>query len=178
MQEQLLSYEYQFVTNGNRVKGSLSRFREGLITLNQNGFSISGKAVLPMGYQIPIALGGLALMGAGLMLSAILLEYVIRVKLTEVYFWDNVHDIVVDRKKKCICLVFHEPGKPKKLIGLTLQLPKDILEHFISAVNYFLPGRIREDKIQSFSIANVALGCLGIFLLVVLTIVFLLPRGN
>jgi hypothetical protein len=178
MSEQLLSYEYRFLTDGNRVKGSLSRFREGAITLNQNGFSISGKAVLPMGYQILIALGGASLMGVGLMLSAILLEYVIRVQHAEFYFWENLDDVVIEHQKRRICLVFHEPGNPKKVTGLTLQLPQDKLEHFISVIDYFLPGKTREGKIQSFSIARVGLGCLGVFIVVFLLCILLLPHSN
>ncbi|MGC4046606.1 MAG: hypothetical protein QM758_22670 [Armatimonas sp.] len=166
MSEQVQSYEYRFLTEPIRIKGRLSTFREGNITLNQNGFSIVGRAVLPPAQQWGIALCGLLLFGVGLVLAAILVDTVIRVNKTEFYLWDNLEEVVVDHKRNRAGLVYHDPGKPRKISGLTMQLSQDSLEHFISAVNYYQPGKIREARLEGFSPTRILIALGIVFALI------------
>lgn len=180
MSEQVPSYEYRFLTEPFRVKGRLSTFREGNITLNQNGFTIIGRAVLPAIQQFGIALCGLLLFGVGLIVAAVLVDSVIRVNKTEFYLWDNLDQVVIDNRRNRASLVYHEPGNSRKVSGLTLQLSRDSLEHFISAVNYFQPGKIREGRLEGFSPTRILMA-LGIFLVLIIGLIVavtLLPHKN
>jgi hypothetical protein len=178
MSEQELEYNYPFLTDGNRVRGSLSRFRQGTITLKPGGITLDGKAVLPNILQIPIALGGMLLMGVGLMLSAILLEYVIRVQHSEVHLWENIEEVVYDKQKNRICLIFRDIDRPKRKTGLTLKLRPELVDNFLAAIDYFLPEKRRNGKVHSFSCAVVAVIFLFIFLFAIFILISVLPKGS
>jgi hypothetical protein len=129
-----------------RVKGSVSEFREGALTLTPDGVEISGKMVLPTGRRILIMVLSLFL-GVGILIAAILLEYVIRFSRVVRVPWDCVEDLVLDSPRHRACLVYHGSGDPRQVRSLAFRLPPQLFAQFVQVMGQFAPGRVREGKI-------------------------------
>jgi hypothetical protein len=131
-----------------RVKGSVSDYRDGAIHLDGIGVTIDGRAVLPEWQRLLIMLAGLA-MCVGVLITAILTEYAIRVRRTSVLPWAVVDEIVANRREQRVCVVYREPSKPDKPVSLAFRFDPGVYDHFVQVAQYLAPGKLREGKIGS-----------------------------
>jgi hypothetical protein len=134
------------VTPG-RVKGTVSDYREALITLTREDLRLEGRAVLPQETQIPLMLAGLVV-GVGPILVALLLEYAVRQPRSDYFRWDDIEEVVLEPGKQRACLVYRHPKRPNKFASLAFRLGEDY-ENFASAARQRVPEKVREGKIGS-----------------------------
>ncbi len=163
-----------------RVKGTVSDYREALITLTREDLRLEGKAVLPQETQIPLILAGFVV-GVGPLLVALILEYAVRQPRIDYFRWDDIEEIVLEPGKQRACLVYHHPKRPHKLASLAFRLGVDY-ENFATVVRQYVPQKVRDGKIGSAisPIIWVLLGLVVALLLlgIVLAIVNPAPRPS
>jgi len=139
-------YSYPLNVAQGRVKGMVSDYRSGTVTLTTEAVYLDGKAVLPSTTRTLFLLLGIVLQ-IGWLLVAILLEYAIRPQRRDTIPWDCIDDIVLEREKLRVCLVYHLPDKPKAIFSLAFKPGASYFENFGQAARYFVPNKVREDKI-------------------------------
>ncbi len=136
-------YPYLMQVGSGRVKGKVSDFREGSLMVSGAGIAIDGRAVLPGWQRALWLIPGILI---GLLIAAILLEYVVRVRKYVFVRWDYLDDVVFEPERQRVCMVYWVDGNPKLTESLVFTLP-GLLEHFEQVMTYFAPGKVRVGKI-------------------------------
>lgn len=142
-----VAYQYPMRVGLGKVRGTISDFRDGILLLSENGVTVQGKALYSTLTRLLIYIPTL-LLGIGILVIYLLLEYVYRRDLMLLLSWDNVEEFVLETRKQRVCMVYHLPGKPRKPISLafSLQIP-GMYDNFVAAARYFAPTKVREGKI-------------------------------
>jgi hypothetical protein len=143
VQKQAVSF-YSKVTPG-KVKGTVSDYREALITLAQESIRIEGRSVLPQETQIPIMILGIPV---GVLVVALILEYAVRQSRIDELRWNEIEEIVLEPHKKRACIVYQNPKKPHKFFSLAFALGENY-EDFVTSARQFVPTKVHEGKIKS-----------------------------
>ncbi|MBC8136769.1 MAG: hypothetical protein H8F28_12860 [Fibrella sp.] len=127
-------------------KDSLSDYRTGQVILDAGGCTLTGKAVLPAHIRIPILLVCLLLRG-GWLIAYLILEYAIRRDQTDRLTWNDIDVILVESRKKRVCILYRLPEKPKTRHALGLKMKDGYLEDFLRSVRTHAPDKVLESKI-------------------------------
>lgn len=115
-------------------------------------------------------LGGL-LVGLGVVLIGIILEYAIRQPRTDYFPWNDIDQVVLEPGKRRACLVYRHPKHPQKSCSLAFRLDEDY-ERFVTAVRNLAPTKVKEGKIGS-AVSPVIWGLL-IFLVALILFAFVM----
>lgn len=131
-----------------RVEGNVSDFRTGWIGLGPEGILIRGKTVPRAEIKNPILLLCFIL-GLGLIIAYIIMEYAIRLNSTLQLGWDQVKKIVIAPKSRRICLVYTAPvGRKVKTFSLAARLSQEAYDAFVQAAGAYIPDRVVEGRIR------------------------------
>jgi len=139
---------YTFTEEYRRVEGNLSDFRTGWIGLSENGIFINGKAALRAEIKTPILILAL-LVGVGIVIAYIILEYACRSNAALQLGWDQVKKIVISPKARRVCLVFSAPnysGKVK-VFSLAFRLTQPYFDSFVESSRAYAPDSVVEGRI-------------------------------
>lgn len=128
-----------------RVQGTVSDYRETRLSVSKNGVQIDGRAVLPQEQQIPIIL--VTMLFSGWLVSALVLEYAVRLNRSDFLPWQDVTEIVLQPHKQRVCLVYPNPKKPHKSFSLAMTLGPSY-DEFVSTVQRYIPEKVYEGKIK------------------------------
>ncbi len=139
-------YTYGLTVSQGRVKGMVSDYRNGFVTLTQEAVYIQGQAVLPNATRNWILIPCILLSIVVLILVYYILEYAARRPQFSRLSWGDVHEIVLEPVKGRVCLVYAEPDKPRTLFSLAFK-PGASYDNFVQAARYFAPEKVREGKI-------------------------------
>jgi len=128
-------------------KTQVSDFRSGEVVLSPEGLYVSGKAVLPAATRSAIIAGGI-LIGIGVLLIALIVEYAIRQARTDSVPWSAVENIILEPEKNRVCIVYRDPTKPKLLPqSLAFRLEPTLYQDFEATARRFAPDRTAPGKI-------------------------------
>ncbi len=167
-------YRYPMLVTPGRVRGRVSDFREGTVTLTDEGISVDGRAVLPAGQRALILLASIFV---GVLIVLILLEYAIRVARSHRLPWSCVDEIVLEPHKNRVCLAYHLPERPDSVFSLAFRLTPPLLyENFVQAARHFAPEKVREGKIAPPTPWWVFVAVIVLFFALVLFLTFYLSR--
>ncbi len=140
------AYPYKVTVTPGRVKGAVSDYRDGTVTLDQAGVLISGNRVLPAGQRALILIAS-AVLCVGVLVAAILVEYVIRLYRPLQVPWNRVDDIVLEPAKSRACLVYRPDEGSDRPQSLAFKLTPELYAHFDQVAHYLAPTKTRVGKI-------------------------------
>jgi len=127
----------------------VSDMRNGNLWFNDDGFGMSGKAVLPTEYRTPILLVCLVLR-IGVLIAYLIMEYGFRKDRQLFVPWSDVTKVVVSPMRDNACLVFNAPtfsNAKVKLTSLAFKLNPMYADAFLAAANHYVGGRVEERKL-------------------------------
>ena len=168
-----LVYPFKMKVEPGRVRGQVSDFREGMLTITPQGIHVDGKTLLPRGKRILIILLCLVLLW-GALVAAVVVEHLIRFKASLELSWDCVDEIVLEPRKNRICLVYHRPDDPRRQYSLAFYQQPAMFQYFSEVARYFGKEKVREATIGPaedwrISLAIIVAFFVGIGLLILVT---------
>jgi hypothetical protein len=142
------TYTFQRVTPGKGPgKNVVSDFRSGEFTMTPDGIQVNGKAVLPQTTRTLVIVGGL-LIGIGVLLVALVVEYALRQPRTDTVPWNLVERILLEPAKNRVCIVYRNPAKPAAVPqALSFKLDPAQYQDFTAVASRFAEGRTAPGKI-------------------------------
>ena len=168
-----------------RVQGKVSDFRSGWIGIEPTGITIHGKIATGLRWQIvfwPLYLVHhwlpfhfwLFLLAA--FVICFLLLSLFRRSTTLIVPWSQVGQIVLDKEKCRVGIVYNAPDQTGKIktYSLVFTLNAALYPSFLSAVEEYAPGHSLADKLRGESLAPLLVIVLNA--LVVVLVAFLLSR--
>jgi hypothetical protein len=159
-------YTYGLLVSQGRVKGLVSDYRTGFVTLTQEAVYLQGQAVLPSSTRSWIIIPCILLSIVAVIIVYYILEFAARRPQSSRLSWDDVQEIVLEPVKGRVCIVYSEPDKPKPVFSLAFK-PGPYYDNFVQAARYFAPEKVREGKIGPVTSPWVYVTILGILAVMV-----------
>jgi hypothetical protein len=174
--EQLL-FSFPFKTVFLRTEGSVPDFRVGGIQFGTSGITISGKCVPRSEIQIPVLIASVPF--RIFLIVYIIMEYAVRHDETLQVAWQNVRNIVVNPKKRHVCICYDAPNYKGivKTFSLTTKLDQPTFETFLAVNSQQAMPPAMEGKLKSWTSPGVLIFCCAL-LLTILVIAVAVAIGH
>lgn len=141
---------FPFKEEYRKVKGNVSDFRIGTVTLSSLGVDLQGKMAPCAEVRTPIViLFFILLRGIGGLIAHYVIDYGFRRDGALRIGWDNVQSIVVSPKHQRACLAFNAPNQKGKvkLFSLAFRLLPAEFAQFLETVQHYAADRVVEGRI-------------------------------